>query len=147
MQFLPLFLPFLLHVCQFRSKRNSNLAEQSFFRSGHVRTHRKTCFSVFVSLPSYMIAISDWLWKRDVLNSTQPVVKLTMQLSRSWFTPLCMSAITLKCRFVERAPGKRGWKLHFGNALFARFSQPKTATRSLAKRINKTDMDATFDVV
>ena len=69
---------------------------------------KKTCFSVFVSLPSYMISIWEWLLKHDVLNSTQPGQKLTLQLSRSWFTPLCMSAITLKCRFVEGAPGKRG---------------------------------------
>ena len=129
MQFLPLFLPFLLHVCQFRSKRNSNLAEQSFFRSGHVRTHRKNvllCFRFTPDDPSYMIAVSEWLLKRDVLNSTQPGQNFTLQLSRSWFTPLRMSAITLKCRFVEGAQGERGgseegWELHFGNALFAGF--------------------------
>ena len=104
------------------------------------------CFRFTPDDPSYMIAVSEWLLKRDVLNSTQPGQNFTLQLSRSWFTPLRMSAITLKCRFVEGAQGERGgseegWELHFGNALFARFSQPKTATRSLAKRINKTDTD------
>ena len=121
--------------------QNSHFSDPAMFE----RTEKNVllCFRFTPDDPSYMIAVSEWLLKRDVLNSTQPGQNFTLQLSRSWFTPLRMSAITLKCRFVEGAPGKRGseegWELHFGNALFARFSQPKTATRSLAKRINKTD--------
>ena len=92
MQFLPLFLFLLLRVRHFRSKRNSNLAEQSFLDPAAGRSEKRASLFSFHSANARR-GRRQWLLRDSVLTAAQLMRKFTRNVVVARVVYATMSAI------------------------------------------------------